>query len=122
MNLNYWFYGCTGLALVTGMANLRGASRMEHAFDARFVPAELDLRCMDSSALVILMYTFGACTARPRSWPMPTGSCPRDAWGRPHSTTARLLWAATALLDSKLTTYAVCRIDREGQAGYLAAG
>lgn len=72
--LEYRFYGCTGLALVTGMTNLRGVSRMEHAFDACFAPAELDLRCMGPSALVILTHTFGARTARPRSWPMPTGA------------------------------------------------
>lgn len=42
VNLNYWFYGRSALASVSGMANLRG---------------------MSPAALASMAYTFGACTS-----------------------------------------------------------
>lgn len=63
VNLNYWFYGCSALASVSGMANLRGVARMDHTFNSCSALAELDLRGMSPAALASMAYTFGACTS-----------------------------------------------------------
>ncbi len=63
VNLNYWFYGCNALASVSGMTNLRGVTRMDHAFNSCSALAELDLRGMSPASLSSLLYTFGACTS-----------------------------------------------------------
>lgn len=63
VNLDYWFYGCSALASVSGMANLRGVARMDHTFNSCSALAELDLRGMSPAALASMAHTFGACTS-----------------------------------------------------------
>lgn len=123
VNLNYWFYSCNALTSVSGMANLRGVAYMNRTFNSCSALTELDLRGMSLASLSSMLYTFGACTALERilvdaDWGLPSGctgsstfyNCKAIAGG--NGTT----------YDSKQTTYAMCHIDREGQAGYLTAG
>lgn len=105
------------------MANLRGVARMEHTFNSCSALAELDLRGMSPSALASLTYTFGACTSLAKNladadWELPKGC----AGSATFYNCKALAGGNGTAFDSKLTTYAMCRIDREGQAGYLTAG
>ena len=123
VNLNYWFYGCNALASVSGMANLRGVARMDHTFNSCSALAELDLRGMSPAALASMAYTFGACTSLAKilvdaDWELPKGCTGSSTF---YNCKAIVGGNGTAY-DSKQTTCAMCRIDREGQAGYLTAG
>lgn len=123
VNLNYWFYGCSALASVSGMANLRGVARMDHAFNSCSALTELDLRGMSPTALSSMLYTFGACTSLARilvdaDWELPSG-CTGSAT---FYNCKAIVGGNGTTYDSKQTTCAMCRIDREGQAGYLTAG
>lgn len=123
VNLNYWFYGCNALASVSGMANLRGVTRMDHTLNSCSALAELDLRGMSPASLSSLLYTFGACTSLAKilvdaDWELPKGCTDSSTF---YNCKAIVGGNGTAY-DSKQTTCAMCRIDREGQAGYLTAG
>ena len=102
VNLNYWFYGCSALASVSGMENLRG---------------------MSPAALAGMAYTFGACTSLAKilvdaDWELFKGCTGSSTF---YNRKAIVGGNGTAY-DSKQTTCAMCRIDREGQAGYFTAG
>lgn len=123
VNLNYWFYGCNALASVSGMANLRGVARADHAFNSCSALTELDLRGMSPASLSSMLYTFGACTSLARilvdaDWELPSG-CTGSAT---FYNCKAIVGGNGTTYDSKQTTCAMCRIDREGQAGYLTAG
>lgn len=123
VNLNYWFYGCNALASVSGIANLRGVARMDHAFNSSSALAELDLRGMSPAALASMAYTFGACTSLAKilvdaDWEPPKGCTGSSTF---YNCKAIVGGNGTAY-DSKQTMCAMRRIDREGQAGYLTAG
>lgn len=123
VNLNYWFYGCNALASVSGMTNLRGVTRMDHMFNSCSALAELDLRGMSPASLSSLLYTFGTCTSLAKilvdaDWELPKGCTGSSTF---YNCKAIVGGNGTAY-DSKQTTCAMCRIDREGQAGYLTAG
>lgn len=123
VNLNYWFYSCNALASVSGMANLRGVALMNHTFNSCSALTELDLRGMSPASLSSMLYTFAACTGLERilvdaDWELPSG-CTGSATF--HNCKA-IVGGNGTTYDSKQTTCAMCRIDREGQAGYLTAG
>lgn len=123
VNLNYWFYGCNALTSVSGMANLRGVARMDHTFNSCSALAELDLRGMSPTTLASMSYTFGVCTSLAKilvdaDWELPKGCTGSSTF---YNCKAIVGGNGTAY-DFKQTTCAMCRIDREGQAGYLTAG
>lgn len=123
VNLNYWFYSCNALASVSGMANLRGVVCMDHTFNSCSALAELDLRGMSPASLSSLPYTFGACTALERILVDADWELPSECTGSSTFYNCKAIVDGNGTTyDSKQTTCAMCRIDREGQAGYLTAG
>ena len=123
VNLNYWFYSCNALTSVSGMSNLHGVVCMNHTFNSCSALTELDLRGMSPASLSSLLYTFGACTALERILVDADWELPSECTGSSTFYNCKAIVDGNGTTyDSKQTTCAMCRIDREGQAGYLTAG
>lgn len=123
VNLNYWFCSCNALTSVSGMANLRGVACMNRTFNSCSALTELDLRGMSPASLSSMLYAFAACTSLAKmvvdaDWELPEGC---TSSGTFYNCKA-IVGGNGTTYDSKQTTYAMCHIDREGQAGYLTAG
>lgn len=123
VSLNYWFYGCTALESVTGLGQLRGVARMDHAFNTCSALAELDLRGMDPSMLTSMAYTFANCSTLAKivvdaSWELPKGCSGMSTF---HNCKA-LVGGNGTVYDSGKTGCAMAVVDREGSPGYLTAG
>ena len=123
VNVNYRFYSCNALTSVSGMANLRGVAYMNRTFNSCSALTELDLRGMSPASLSSMLYTFGACTALERilvdaDWELPSGRTGSSTFYNCKA----IVGGNGTTYDSKQMTYAMCHIDREGQAGYLTAG
>lgn len=121
---NYWFYGCTNLVKVDGMSSLLGVAQMQHTFNSCLALASLDLRGFKPGALTSLSYTFGGCSKLASilvdsTWELPSKGL--SGLGTFYNCTALVGGNGTAY-DSSKTSYAMMRIDKEGQAGYLTAG
>ena len=124
VNTNYWFYGCTALAKVTGFGNLRGVAQMLYTFNGCTALAALDLCGLDPSALTSLSCTFGGCSALrtitvDSDWALP-------ATGVSGSLTfyncKQLVGGNGTVFNSGKTGYAMMRVDTAAVAGYLTAG
>lgn len=121
---NYWFYGCTNLTRVDGMSSLQGVTQMQHTFNSCLALASLDLRGFKPEALTNLSYTFGGCSKLASilvdsTWELPSKGL--SGLGTFYNCTALMGGNGTAYDSSKIS-YAMMRIDKEGQAGYLTAG
>lgn len=120
VNLNYWFYGCNALTLVSGVANLRGVACMNHTFNSCSALTELGLRGISPASLSSMLYAFGACTALERilvdaDWELPSGCTGSSTFYNCKA----IVGDNGTVYDSKQTTCAMCRIDREGRATSL---
>lgn len=121
---NYWFYGCTNLVKVDGMSALPGVTQMQHTFNSCLALASLDLRGFKPGSLTNLSYTFGGCSKLASilvdsTWELPSKGL--SGFGTFYNCAALVGGNGTAF-DSGKTGYAMMRIDKDGQAGYLTAG
>ena len=121
---NYWFYGCTNLARVDGMSALFVVTQMQHTFNSCTALASMDMRGFKPGALANLSYTFGGCSKLASilvdsTWELPAKGV--SGMGTFHNCAALVGGNGTAY-DSGKTGYAMMRVDKDGQAGYLTAG
>ncbi len=124
VNTNYWFYGCTALAKVTGFGNLRGVAQMLYTFGGCTALAALDLTGLDPSALTSLTCTFGGCTALrtitvDSDWALPASGV---SGSMTFYNCKQLVGGNGTVFSSGKTGYAMMNVDAVSVAGYLTAG
>lgn len=121
VHTNYWFYGMSQIASITGLRNLRGVGEMQHTFNTCTGLTSLDLRGFDPSRLTSLYYTFSGCKALRTitvnaGWKLPESglSGPRTFNG-----CTSLVGGNGTAYGSGAIAYTYMRIDKEGEPGYL---
>lgn len=127
-NMNYWFYGCSELENVGGLAPFKFVGELMHSFNACTKLASVDLRGLSPENLKSLFYTFAGCKALKTilvdaSWKLPEGI---DWGGMAGSQTfmgcSALVGGAGTAWDAKKVSGAMAVADAEGMPGYLTAG
>ena len=127
-NLNYWFYGCSELECIGGLAPFKFIGELVHSFNACTKLASVDLRGLSPENLKSLFYTFAGCKALKTilvdaSWKLPEGI---DWGGMAGSQTfmgcSALVGGAGTAWDAKKVSGAMAVADAEGMPGYLTAG
>lgn len=127
-NLNYWFYGCSELEIVDGLAGLGSFSEMKHAFNACTKLARVDLRGASTEFLTSLFYTFAGCKALKTilvdaGWKLPEGiDWSGNAGAQTFMNCTALVGGAGTTWDAKKVSGAMAVVDAEGAPGYLTAG
>lgn len=127
-NLNYWFYGCSELEIVDGLAGLGSFSEMKHAFNACTKLVRVDLRGVSTEFLTSLFYTFAGCKVLKTilvdaGWKLPEGiDWSGNAGAQTFMNCAALVGGAGTTWDAKKVSGAMAVVDAEGTPGYLTAG
>lgn len=124
VHTNYWFYGMSQIASITGLRSLRGVGEMQHAFNTCTGLTSLDLRGFDPGRLTSLYYTFSGCKALrtitvDAGWRLPESGL--SGPGTFNGCTSLVGGNGTAY-SSGAIAYTYMRIDKEGEPGYLTAG
>lgn len=121
-SLDYWFYGETALASVTGWANVRGLVSARYLFNGCTGVTTLDLRGLDPSALKDYFYMFAGCSSLVTIYVDSTWALASGASGM------GTFYNCRAIVGGNGTTYSASAygyaravIDRAGQVGYLTA-
>ena len=123
VNLNYWFYGMTKVASVTGLGSNK-LGELRHAFNTCKALTELDLRGLDPSTLSDNYYAFANCTALKTITVDSTWTLypQMNALGTFYNCTS-LVGGAGTTFDSSKVAGAYMRIDGgTASPGYLTAG
>lgn len=122
-NMNYWFYSCSALTSIVGLANLANVSQMRYAFTSCIGLVTLDFRGFNPSGLTDLFYTFSGCNAlmtiyASSTWALPTSGIS----GMQCFYNCRALVGGNGTTwSSSNTSYTYMQIDAAGSAGYLTA-
>lgn len=120
-NMDYWFYGLSSLASVTGLANLAGVGEMRYAFANCTSLEELDFGGFDPSALTDLYCCFAGCASLEAIYADADWALPESALGlMTFSGCGALVGGAGSVFDDTRTSYEYLRIDGGIEApGYL---
>lgn len=121
-SMDYWFYSCSSLLLLTGWENVRGLASMRQTFNSCSGLAALYLMGLDPGSLADLAFTFASCSALETiyvdgTWVLPTGCTGMGTFYG----CSRIVGGNGTSYSSSATGCSMMVVDVVGQAGYLTA-